>query len=69
MTPDACVPHSDDTEVTVPADGTDPNYFKAIEHNRKVKAVVLENVRRKTVRDDSRWQSAKLLAAALDLSL
>ena len=57
------------SEVTVPADDTDPSYFKAIEHNRKVKAAVLENVRRKTVRDDSKWQSAKLLAAALDLSL
>ena len=57
------------TEVTVPADDTDPSYFKAIEHNRKVKAAVLENVRRKTVRDDCKWQSAKLLAAALDQAL
>jgi hypothetical protein len=57
------------TEVTVPAGDTDPSYFKAIEHNRKVKAAVLENVRRKTVRDDCKWQSAKLLAAALDQAL
>ena len=30
---------------------------------------MLENVRRKTVRDDCKWQSAKLLAAALDQAL
>ena len=59
---------TDYAELTVPAP-SEASYMKVVTHNRHVRVAIAENARRATMSEDSKWQSATTLAAALDTAL
>ena len=68
----AALAHTDMTgysEVTLPAKTAGRDYFAAVDHNRKVRAAVQENVRKQQAREGAQLRSAIALATALDTAL